>query len=122
MNLATKAALLNALVFPGWGQVYLKHYKKGIVIILAVLAGILSIIQSIVQITIAILKVAPIKKGTVTFGVIFQLSMDAVRSINLYYLIPILLSLFLLWIFSIFDAYRLGKEEMTKYDHPNKSI
>jgi hypothetical protein len=40
MNLAIKGALYNALIFPGWGQIYLKNYKKGIFIIIAIVAGI----------------------------------------------------------------------------------
>ena len=62
MNLATKAALYNALIFPGWGQIYLKKYKKGILIITATIAGVSSILWSVVQATISILKIAPFKK------------------------------------------------------------
>ena len=66
MNIAMKAALFNALLFPGWGEIYLKKYKRGILIIIATAAGILSILWSIIQTTIKILRFAPFKKGTVT--------------------------------------------------------
>ncbi|GAB6267344.1 MAG: hypothetical protein STSR0002_00840 [Smithella sp.] len=51
MNKAIKAALFNALLFPGWGQIYLKQYKKSILIISAVMAGTLSILWSVIQAT-----------------------------------------------------------------------
>jgi len=114
MNLATKAALLNALILPGWGQIYLRNYKKGISIIIASLAGVVSILLSVVQTTIAILKIAPFKKGTVTFSAVIQLTINAIKALNLSYLFLILLSMILLWIFSIIDAYMVGKKEMAK--------
>jgi TM2 domain-containing membrane protein YozV len=114
MNLATKAALLNALLFPGWGQIYLRNYKKGIFIIIASLAGVVSILLSVLQTTIAILKIAPFKKGTVTFSAVIQLTINAIKALNSSYLFLILLSMILLWIFSIIDAYISGKKEMSK--------
>ena len=118
MNLATKAALFNALIFPGWGQIYLRNYKKGIFIIIASLAGVVSILLSVVQTTIAILKIAPIKKGTVTFNAVIQLTINAIKALNLSYLFLILLSMILLWIFSIIDAYQIGKKEIAKPNIP----
>jgi TM2 domain-containing membrane protein YozV len=122
MNLATKAALFNALLFPGWGQIYLRNYKKGVLIIIASLAGVVSILLSVVQTTIAILKIAPFKKGTVTFSAVIQLTINAIRALNLSYLFLILSSIILLWIFSIVDAYLLGKKEMEKTVDPKESI
>ena len=118
MTLATKAALYNALLFPGWGQIYLRNYKKGVLIIIASLAGVVSILLSVVQTTIAILKIAPIKKGTVTFNAVIQLTINAIKTLNLSYLFLILLSMILLWIFSIIDAYQIGKKEMAKPNIP----
>ena len=114
MNLATKAALFNALLFPGWGQIYLRNYKKGILIIIATVAGVVSILLFVIQTTIAILKIAPFKKGTVNFSAVIQLAIDAIKALNLSYLFLILFSMILLWIFSIIDAYISGKKEMAK--------
>jgi len=114
MNLAIKGALFNALLFPGWGQLYLKKYEKGISIIIATIIGVLSIIWSVIQTTIIILKIVPFKKGTVTFSAVIQLAIDAIKALNLSYVTLILLSMILLWIFSIIDAYLIGKKEMAK--------
>jgi TM2 domain-containing membrane protein YozV len=121
MNIATKAVLYNALLFPGWGQLYLKKYKTGILIIFAIIAGVLSILWSIIQTTIAILKIAPLKKGTVTFFAVVKLSIDAIKALNLFYLYLILFFMILLWIFSIIDAYISGKKEMVSTGAPEES-
>jgi TM2 domain-containing membrane protein YozV len=114
MNLAIKGALFNALIFPGWGQLYLKKYKKGILIIIAISAGVISILWSVAQATINILKIAPFKKGTITSIAVVQLAIDAVKALNLFYLSWILFFMILLWILSIIDAYMTGKKEMVK--------
>ena len=121
MNLATKAALFNALLFPGWGQIYLKNYKKGILIIVAIIAGVISILWSVVQTTIALLKVAPLKKGSVNFSAVVNLAIDSIKALNLFYLYLILFFMILLWIFSIIDAYISGKKEMMIKGAPEES-
>jgi TM2 domain-containing membrane protein YozV len=112
METATKAALFSALLFPGWGQIYLKRYKRGIAIILPTLAGMLSICWGVVQVAISILKAAPFKKGTVDMSAVVKLSLDSVKALDSIYFSLILLFIVLLWIFSIVDAYHLGKKQM----------
>jgi hypothetical protein len=114
MDLATRAALYNALLFPGWGHFYLKKYKRGIIFILPVLASISAICWAIVQVAMNILKAHPVKKGTVDINAVISLSLDATKAINLNHLSLILLFLVFLWILSIIDAYRLGKKQMQK--------
>lgn len=114
MNLAVKGALFNALLFPGWGQIYLKKYTKGVLIILGILAGVSSMMWSILQETINILKIEPLRKGISTFGSLVQLAIDAIQKLNLFYVSLILIFMLLLWIFSIIDAYLLGKKKMAE--------
>lgn len=113
-NLAKKSALLNALLFPGWGEFYLKKYARGIIIMTAVMAGMIAILFSVIQASLKILKIAPFKKGTVTLIAVLQLAADAIRSLDLSYLFLIIFSLIVLWIASIADAYYLGKKEMAR--------
>ena len=118
VNLATKAALYNALLFPGWGHLYLKKHKRGTVIILSVLAGICAICWSIAQVALTILRTKPFKKGTVDISTVFNLAAETIKAIAEQraaapnYIPLILLFIILLWIFSIIDAYRIGKKQM----------
>jgi hypothetical protein len=114
MNPAVKAALFNALLFPGWGHFYLKEYKRGFLIIIPFLAGVLSICWAVVQIALSVLRAAPFKEGTVDVAAVFKLSADAMQALNSGYLSLILLFIILLWIFSIVDAYRIGKKRMIR--------
>lgn len=113
MNIAKRAALYNALLFPGWGQIYLKDYKKGTAIIIAVIASSLSILFSVIQTTKALLRISPFKKGTVTLEAVVKLSVTSLKELNLSYLSPLLLFMLLLWIFSIIDAYSTGKKQQS---------
>jgi TM2 domain-containing membrane protein YozV len=112
--MATKAALFSALLYPGWGQIYLKKYKRGIAFILPVTAAIISIVWSIIQMAITIIKAAPLKKGTVDFSVVIKVTGDAIKAINLKIFFFMLAIIILLWIYSIFDAYILGKKMMNE--------
>ncbi len=114
MNLTAKAILLNALLFPGWGEIYLKKYLKGFWIITAFLSGIASIVWSIIQAAMDILKATPVKKGAVTLSLVIDMAIKAVKALDIYLLIFILMLMVLLWILSIIDAYLLGKEAMAK--------
>lgn len=110
MKKSTKAVLFNALLFPGWGQIYLKQYKKGILIISAIAAATLSILWSVIQTTRDILKITPFKKGAVTFNAVIQLAINSIKSLNCFHLSLILIFMLLLWIFSMIDSYQSGNK------------
>jgi len=114
MNLSTRAALLNALLFPGWGHLYLKKYWRGIFIIIGVLVGLLSIVWSMTQVTLEILKTTPVPKGAVNPAIIMDLTMKTLQSANYSQIRPVTFLIIVLWILSIIDAYQLGKKEMAK--------
>jgi hypothetical protein len=113
MNTATKATLLSALLFPGWGQLYLKRYKRGLLFILPVLAGILALAWAVAQVAMAIIKTTPFKKGTVQLSNVIQVTVDAVKAFDLFNFLLIVIFLAALWILSILDAYLLGKKLLT---------
>jgi TM2 domain-containing membrane protein YozV len=110
MTLTQKAVLFNALFFPGWGQIYLKHYRKGILIIVGVTVDILSILWYFTWQTIAILKITPIDRNSVFLNTIAELFFKVIHFANFYYLLSMGLLLIALWLFSIFDAYISGKK------------
>ena len=113
MDKSTKAALYSALLFPGWGQFYLKCYKRGLVFFLPVLMGSIALAWSVVRAGSAIIQAVPFKKGTVQVADIVRVSADALKAVDLSYLLLMLLLVAALWILSIVDAYQLGKKMMT---------
>lgn len=118
MNLATRAVWFNALLFPGWGQIYLKRYKRGLLIIAGIVACVFSIFWSIIQAVLDIFKINPLRKGVASFSAIVQLLIDAIKALNLFYLWLTLFFMMLLWILSIIDAYLIGKKEMVRSNIP----
>ena len=113
MDKAKKAALYSALLFPGWGQFYLKCYKRGLVFFLPVLMGSIALAWSVVRAGSAIIQAAPFKKGTVQVADVIRVSAEALKTVDLSYLFLMLLLVAALWILSIVDAYQLGKKMVT---------
>jgi len=113
MEKATKAALFSALLFPGWGQIYLKRYKRGLVFMLPVLAGALVLLWVVVQVSVASVQQATFKKGSVQLANVIQVAADALKAVDLFYFLLMLLLIAVLWVLSIIDAYQLGKKMMT---------
>ena len=122
MNPAIKAALFSALLFPGWGQIYLKKYKRGLLIMLPVVAGIIFITWAIVQVAVTVLKAAPLKKETVDFSAVVNLTSSSIKALDFYYFLFVFLLIFFFWVFSIVDAYLLGKKEIKSTATPKESI
>jgi hypothetical protein len=114
--------LLSALLFPGWGQLYLKKYKRGLAIILPVAAGTLSIVWAAVQVALTVLRATPFKKGSVHFSDIVILAVNSLKALDLFYLNLIIIFMILLWAFSTVDAYILGKKEIQSTVAPKESI
>ena len=110
MDKAKKAALFSALLIPGWGQIYLKYYKRGLAFIVPVLMGILAMVWMVVQVGMAIIRAAPVAKETVQISNAVRITSDAIKVIDLFTFLLIFSLIVALWILSIVDAYLLGKK------------
>jgi TM2 domain-containing membrane protein YozV len=64
MRRSTKAVLLSALVLPGAGQFYLKHFARGIALVTVSLVCLGFIVDGAIQQATAVL--AQLESGTVT--------------------------------------------------------
>lgn len=109
MKNSTKAALLSGLAFPGLGQVFLKHYKRAAIIIVAVLAGLTIIILEAIQLSLAIMEKIMSEGGEINMETITAAAAQAVTSfltINLGFILIILF-----WIIGTVDAYMIGKKK-----------
>ncbi len=110
MNNALKGALLSGLVLPGLGQVVLKHYKRGIVLMLAVSAGLLFIVVKATRQALAVLEKIDSEGGMIDMSTILNAVAQATASFNGLSLNLLLLLVMICWFYSIVDAYRIGKK------------
>ncbi|MGD8619287.1 MAG: hypothetical protein PVH54_08865 [Gammaproteobacteria bacterium] len=110
MKNATKGALLSGLVFPGLGQLVLRQYRRGAVIMLAVLISLSVIIIETVQQALAILEKIELQGDAVDMVDISNaVAQESARSggtmINI-----LMLFVVACWVAGTVDAYRIGRK------------
>ncbi|MFH1976559.1 MAG: DUF5683 domain-containing protein [Pseudomonadota bacterium] len=111
MKISSKAALLSTFVFPGVGQLYLKKYLRGLVIMFLSCIGLGYIIWSSAGSAINHLDDVMVKMqgGTMNLQELSDivrsklLTTDSHNNFVFYFIVCI-------WIFAIIDAYRIGKQ------------
>ena len=108
MNIAVKAALLSGLVFPGAGQIYLKQFWRGLIMIILVMLGLIIIVGMATFSALESLKAIQMEGGTVDMNTISNLAAISSKLNNIYFKI-IFLVIACCWLFSIVDAFRIGK-------------
>lgn len=111
MKNSLKGALWSGLVFPGLGQVILKHNKRGVVLMLTVFTTLIVIVSEAAQQAFAILERIESEGGmidvkTITDAAARTSSTSGSLIYNLGFLFIITC-----WIFGTVDAYRIGKKK-----------
>ncbi len=110
-NNAWKAALLSGLVFPGLGQIMLRHYGRGIALILAVSFGLGALLVKATQLVFTILGRLESQGREVDMRTISKAANQAFTSSDGLIYGFVLLWITFCWIIGIVDAYRLGKKK-----------
>jgi len=110
MNNALKGALLSGLVFPGLGQVNLKHYKRGIALMLIVSISLLVIVVKAVLQALTILEKIESEGRAIDMSTILNATTQASTTSDSLLYKFVLLLIILCWIIGIVDAYRIGKK------------
>ncbi len=111
MNNSLKGVLLSGLIFPGLGQVVLKHYKRGAVIMLTVLVSLSVVAVKAVQHALAILEKIESEGGAISMSTISNAAAKASTTSGSLTFNLVLLLVILCWIIGIVDAYRIGKKK-----------
>ena len=110
MSNSLKGALLSGLVFPGVGQLVLRHFKRGIGFLLATIAILLVIVLKAVEKSFTILEKIKAEGGAISMNTITNTATQV--STSLESLTFMLLFLFIpIWIIGVVDAYRVGKRK-----------
>jgi beta-lactamase regulating signal transducer with metallopeptidase domain len=111
MKNSMKGALLSGLVFPGLGQIALKHYWRGFALILAVMAGLYVMIATAVQQAYAILDNIEAEGGMPDSDTISQAAAQAAAASDSPMITTVSVLILVCWIAGIVDAYRIGKQK-----------
>jgi hypothetical protein len=106
-----KGALLSGVIFPGLGQVILKHYKRGIVLMLTVFASLVVMVLKAVQHAFTILEKIELAGGVIDIQTITAAATEASATSDSLIYNLLLLLIVICWIFGIVDAYRIGKKK-----------
>ena len=102
---------MSALIFPGLGQVVLKHYKRGAVIMFTVLVSLSIVVVKAVQHALAILEKIESEGGAISMSTISNAAAQASTTSGSLTFNLVLLLVILCWIIGIVDAYRIGKKK-----------
>ena len=111
MNNALRGALLSGLIFPGLGQVALKHYKRGAVVMLTVIVSLAVVVMKAVQLALTILEKTEMEGGIISMSTILNATSQASANSGslIYNLLFLLISV--CWIIGTVDAYRIGRKK-----------
>jgi beta-lactamase regulating signal transducer with metallopeptidase domain len=111
MKNSIKGAVFSGLVFPGLGQVVLRHYKRGVALALAVTLSLLVVVVKALRQAFAILEKIEAEGRVIDMSTISSVAAQtSTTSDSLVYNVVLLL-IILLWILGIVDAYRLGRKK-----------
>jgi len=111
MKVSYKAALLSTFVFPGVGQLHLKKYCRGLVIMFFVFAGLGYMIWSATVSALNRLDDAMVKVqgGTTNLQELSDIVGSKMLTTDPYH-DAVFYVIVCFWIFAIIDAYRIGKQ------------
>jgi TM2 domain-containing membrane protein YozV len=109
MKKEVKAALLSALVFPGSGQMYLRRYLRGLGMMIFVLAGLGFMIVTATRNALEGLEKIQSGGGITDMNALANLAVASSAQRGASYDSLILILMACCWLFSVIDAYRVGK-------------
>ncbi|RJP93766.1 MAG: hypothetical protein C4518_06180 [Desulfobacteraceae bacterium] len=101
---------MSGLVFPGAGQIALKHTKRGIALVLAVIIGMAAMIVKGVQIALGILDKLAAGGGVIDVPTITEAATRAVTGSDSLILNGAFFLIVICWIIGIIDAYFIGRK------------
>jgi hypothetical protein len=111
MRKSLKGALLSGLVFPGYGQFVMKHYKRGIALMIVSIASLVVIGVKVQQQIFIVLENIEYGDGAIDMsGILNAVSLTDTTSGDVIYRFASFLLLFC-WIIGVIDAYRIGRIE-----------
>ena len=111
MKQAVKGALLSGTVFPGLGQIVLKHYARGIALMITVTAGVAALVKIALEQALAILEQIQWDGGTIDMSAISRAAARASTHSDSSTFKLLLLLIVCCWVIGTVDAYRIGRRK-----------
>ncbi|MCB2146055.1 MAG: hypothetical protein KQI81_06240 [Deltaproteobacteria bacterium] len=111
MSHALKAALLSGLVFPGLGQIMLKHYKRGIAVAAVTLVLMVLFTVYAVNQALQILDRIVLEGGAIDMKAVSDIAVRSGTASGSIMINLLLMLLVACWLFGFVDAYRMGRRK-----------
>ena len=111
MNRSLKGVLLSGLVFPGLGQIVLKRYKRGVLIIVATLVSLFGLVAKAVQLALVVLEKIQSEGGAIDMTAISEAVNQASTPSGSLFLYLVFLLVILCWVIGAVDAYLIGRRK-----------
>ncbi len=111
MKHSVKGAFLSGAVFPGLGQIVLKHYVRGIALMLTVSASLVVLVKKAVEQALAILEKIQWEGGVIDMITISNAATQASTSSDGQTFNFLLFLIVSCWLIGTVDAYRIGKKK-----------
>lgn len=108
MKNSTRGALWSALVFPGSGQIVLKHWKRAIPFALFNTGCIIFLIVSVSRGTWAGMEEEAMQGADITLSTMLSVASASLASAK-NYILPLMFSG---WLLSVIDAWFLGRRSL----------
>lgn len=122
MTKAVKGMLLSGLVLPGLGQIVLKHYGRGIALILGITAGLSVMIYEGEKAAVRMLSQIQVRGGLIDMQTITDAAARAVKqSPEIAMIRGAIYFIVACWIIGIIDAYFIGRKSDRKSKGPENS-
>jgi len=111
MKQAAKGALLSGTVFPGLGQIVLKHYVRGITLVLTVSVSLVVLVKIALAQALAILERIQWQGGVIDMSAISSAAARASTHSESFTFKLLLLLIVCCWLIGTVDAYRIGRKK-----------
>lgn len=105
------AVLLSALVLPGAGQMYLKHFWRGMALMLLSVACLGVLVSRVTQQASAVLDQLAAEGGAIDANHLADLAAQSAQTADNPWATIATLVLIACWVVGIVDAYRLGQRQ-----------
>ncbi len=111
MTNAVKGALLSAVVLPGVGQIALKRYQRGVVLMVAVLAGLAVMVRDAARQAARMFETIQSEGGAIDRDAIARAAAQATVPSDSLVINLLFFAITICWMYGVVDAYRIGKQQ-----------